>query len=288
MDLTVFLSPETWVSFATLLFLEIILGIDNIVFIILTIARLPENEQHLGRKIGLLGALISRCAFLCFASFLVHMTSPLVTIDQIVMPSGEAFSLSMRDLVLLVGGAYLIHKGIDEIREMFSNSENSVAGSIRENTASSRTLNPEPIGDSVHKTSVSKTSDKGAISFVGAIITIMIMDVVFSIDSVITAVGLADQLIVMIVAVIVALLIMMIFIDKIGDLIECNPEMKLLALAFIVAIGVLLVLDGIGLRSGIEICGIELEKLCVYSGMIMSVATTGLQIALKNDRTLVR
>lgn len=282
MDLTIFSSPETWISFATLLFLEIILGIDNIVFIILTIARLPESEQHIGRKIGLLGALVSRCAFLCFASFLVHMTTPLVTISQIVMPSGDPFSLSTRDIVLFVGGAYLIHKGIDEIREMFSNSVNNATKNIKESSMSSGTLNSDPSGDSTHKTiGACRANDKGAISFVGAIITIMIMDVVFSIDSVITAVGLADQLIVMIAAVIVAILIMMIFIDKIGDLIEHNPEMKLLALAFIAAIGALLVLDGIGLRSGVEICGIELEKLCIYSGMIMSVATTGLQIALK-------
>ena len=113
MDLSIFASPEAWISLVSLIFLEIVLGVDNLVFISITTNRLPEDKQHIGRKLGLAGALVMRIIFLCFASFLVHMTTPLFTID--LGPYAHGFSV--RDLVLLVGGGYLIYKGIAELRK---------------------------------------------------------------------------------------------------------------------------------------------------------------------------
>ena len=113
MDLSIFASPEAWISLVSLIFLEIVLGVDNLVFISITTNRLPEDKQHIGRKLGLAGALVMRILFLCFASFLVHMTAPLFTID--LGPYAHGFSV--RDLVLLVGGGYLIYKGIAELRD---------------------------------------------------------------------------------------------------------------------------------------------------------------------------
>ena len=225
-DLSIFTTPEAWISLITLLFLEIVLGVDNLVFIAITTDRLPAEKQHLGRKIGLLGALFMRILFLCFASFLVHMTTPLFTIPFIEI-HGEPMGFSVRDLVLLAGGIYLIYKGIDEIRSVLNLTEEK-----------------EQHEPEVHRS---------AITLPQAVITIMIMDLVFSIDSVITAVGLAQHLIIMILAVIIAVVLMMVFIDAISNFINQHTEIKILALVFIVMIGILLTLDGLGIKSGIEI-----------------------------------
>ena len=116
-DLSIFTTPEAWISFITLLFLEIVLGVDNLVFIAITTNRLPVDQQHIGRKLGLLGALVMRILFLCFASFLVHMTNPIVTLPFIVQ-DGQPFGLSVRDIVLFLGGLYLIYKGIKELHSV--------------------------------------------------------------------------------------------------------------------------------------------------------------------------
>ena len=113
-DLSIFATPEAWISLITLIFLEIVLGIDNLVFILITTNRLPEDKQHIGRKLGLAGALVMRVLFLCFASYLVHMTDALFTVD--LGPYQHGFSV--RDIVLLLGGAYLIYKGITEVIDM--------------------------------------------------------------------------------------------------------------------------------------------------------------------------
>lgn len=242
MDFSIFATPEAWISLITLTFLEIVLGVDNIVFISITTDRLPAEKQHIGRKLGLAGALIMRCIFLCFASWLVHMQATLFVIDL-----GDLHhDFSIRDLVMLAGGAYLIYKGITELADMMKLSE--VKASLHEEHAAKRTLG---LGQAVG--------------------TIMIMDLVFSIDSVITAVGLAEHLIVMIMAVIIAVVIMMVFIDPISDFINKNVEMKILALVFIAAVGVLLVLDSLGITTGIEILDMHLEKLMVYFAMIFAV-----------------
>ena len=249
MDLSIFAAPETWISLITLVFLEIVLGVDNIVFISLTSGRLPAEQQHIGRKLGLLGALVSRCLFLAFASFLVHMTTPLFSLDFGFWSHG----FGVRDLVLFLGGAYLIYKGIDELRDVLALTEEKA-----EQCEEHKSLRQ--------------------IGLAQAIATIMVMDIVFSIDSVITAVGLAEYLIVMILAVMIAIVMMMVFIDPISDFINAHVEMKILALVFISVIGVLLFLDGLGINSGIEVLDMHMEKLMVYFSMVFAVVLELIQM----------
>ena len=254
LDLSIFTTAEAWISLVTLMFLEIVLGVDNIVFISITTDRLPPEKQHIGRKLGLAGAMLMRILFLCAASYFVHLINPLFTVDLGFWQHG----FSVRDLVLLAGGAYLIYKGASELHS---------------------TVTLKDLGDS------SDEEAKGAprIGLPRAVGTIMVMDIVFSIDSVITAVGLADHLIIMIIAVIVAVLIMMVFIDPIADFIDRNAEMKILALTFIAMIGLLLVLDSLGINSGIEVLDMHMEKLMVYFAMLFSVIMELVQIRYKNN-----
>ena len=249
MDLSIFATPEAWISLITLMFLEVVLGVDNIVFISITSNRLAPEKQHIGRKLGLAGAMVSRCIFLCFASYLVHMSNPLFTIDL----GFFAHAFSVRDLVLLFGGAYLIYKGVSELRDVLALTEEKAEAA--------------GAGEGKHR-----------IGLVQAIATIMVMDVVFSIDSVITAVGLAEHLIIMIMAVVFAIIIMMVFIDAISDFINKHTEMKILALVFIGVIGVLLFLDSLGINSGIEVLDMHMEKLMVYFAMVFAVVLEIIQM----------
>ena len=248
-DLSIFTTPEAWISLVALIFLEIVLGVDNLVFISITTNRLPEEKQHIGRKLGLAGALIMRIVFLCFASYLVHMTDPLFTVDL----GAYSHGFSVRDLVLLIGGAYLIYKGIAELRDMLRLTEIK-AEHCEEHKALHMVTLPQAVG------------------------TIMVMDLVFSIDSVITAVGMVDQLIIMIIAVMLAVFMMMIFIDPISNFINGHPEMKMLALTFIVAIGALLVIDSAGFHTGIELLHMPLEKLMVYFAMVFCIVLELIQM----------
>ena len=249
MDLSIFATPEAWISLITLMFLEVVLGVDNIVFISITSNRLAPEKQHIGRKLGLAGAMVSRCIFLCFASYLVHMSNPLFTIDL----GFFAHAFSVRDLVLLFGGAYLIYKGVSELRDVLALTEEKAEAA--------------GAGEGKHR-----------IGLAQAIATIMVMDVVFSIDSVITAVGLAEHLIIMIMAVVFAIIIMMVFIDAISDFINKHTEMKILALVFIGVIGVLLFLDSLGINSGIEVLDMHMEKLMVYFAMVFAVVLEVIQM----------
>ena len=253
MDLSFFLSPSTWITLITLIFLEIVLGVDNIVFISITSNRLPEDKRHIGRKLGLAGAFIMRCIFLAFASYLANMKNALftITIGSFVHP------VSVHDIIMFVGGAYLIYKGIAELISVLSLEEEKAE----------------------HHEDISKRT----ITLPQAIGTIMAMDVVFSIDSVITAVGLADHLIIMILAVMIAIILMMVFIDPIADFINANVEMKILALVFITVIGVLLVLEGLTINSGIEVLDMHMEKLMVYFAMIFAVILEFIQIRYKKN-----
>ena len=248
-DLSIFATPEAWISLITLIFLEIVLGIDNLVFISITTNRLPEDKQHIGRKLGLAGALVMRVLFLCFASYLVHMTDALFTVD--LGPYQHGFSV--RDIVLLLGGAYLIYKGISEVIDMLKLTEVK-ANHSEEHRALHMIGLPQAVG------------------------TIMVMDIVFSIDSVITAVGMADHLIIMIIAVMLAVFMMMIFIDPISNFINGHPEMKMLALTFIVAIGALLVIDAAGFHTGIEMLHMPLEKIMVYFAMVFCIVLELIQM----------
>lgn len=253
MDISIFTTPEAWISLLTLTFLEIVLGVDNIVFISITTNRLPKEKQHIGRKLGLAGALVMRCLFLCFASWLVHLQTPLFTIDFGFYSHG----VSVRDLVMLIGGIYLVYKGISELKGMIDLNEIKAEHSDEHRKRHLLSL-PQAVG------------------------TIMVMDIVFSIDSVITAVGLAEHLIIMILAVIIAVIIMMVFIDPISNFINENAEMKVLALVFIVAVGVLLLLEAFGINSGIEVLDMHLEKLMVYFAMIFAVILELIQMRFQS------
>ena len=252
MDLSIFLTAEAWISLVTLVFLEIVLGVDNIVFISITSDRLPPEKQHIGRKLGLFGAMLMRIAFLSVASFFVHMVTPLFTLDFGFWSHG----FSVRDIILLAGGAYLIYKGISELHSTVE------------------------LDDLKEEATSGKPGGK-RIGLPQAIATIMVMDIVFSIDSVITAVGLADHLIIMILAVMTAVFIMMLFIDPISNFINRNAEMKILALTFIAMIGILLVLDSLGINSGIEVLDMHMEKLMVYFAMLFGVIMELIQIRYK-------
>ncbi len=249
MDLSIFATAEAWISLVTLIFLEIVLGVDNLVFIAITANRLPPEKQYLGRRIGLAGALCMRILLLCLASFLISITYTLFTVS--LGPYVHGFSL--RDIILLVGGAYLIYLGIRELRDVFS---------LRE----------------VKEQESEEKHNSRALTLPRAVLTIMGMDVVLSVDSVITAVGLASHLIIMIIAVILAVILMMVFIDWISNFVNNHPEMTILALCFIVTIGVLLILDSCGITSGIEIFDMNLEKFMVYFAMIFAVIITSFQI----------
>ena len=218
-------------------------------FISITTNRLPVEKQHIGRKLGLAGALVMRILCLSFASYLLHMTNAIFTIDL----GAYSHGFSVCDLVLLVGGAYLIYKGITEVIDMLRLTEVKAEHS-EEHRA-------------IHTLTLPK-----------AVATIMVMDVVFSIDSVITAVGMADHLIIMIIAVMIAVFMLMIFIDPISNFINGHPEMKMLALTFIVAIGCLLVIDSIGFHTGIELLHMPLEKLIVYFAMVFCIVLELIQM----------
>ncbi|NPD31397.1 TerC family protein [Eggerthellaceae bacterium zg-1084] len=250
-DLSIFASPDAWITLITLTFLEVVLGIDNIVFITITTDRLPESKRSLGRHLGLAGAFVMRAAFLSVAAWLTHLSAPLFTVD--LGPYAHGFSV--RDLILLAGGAYLVYKGIVEVRALLGLDE---LREHHETAGTGRTISmPQAIG------------------------VIMVMDLVFSIDSVITAVGLSDHLIVMVLAVMVAIILMMVFIDAISNFINQHVEMKILALTFIVAIGVLLVLDALGLHTDIEVFDMHIEKLMVYFAMAFAVVLEVIQMRYK-------
>ena len=247
--LSVFTTAEAWITLVTLIFLEIVLGVDNLVFITITTDRLPPEKQHIGRKLGLAGALLMRILFLSFASFLVSMTDPLFTIDL----GFYAHGFSLRDLIMLVGGGYLIYKGISELRSVLAL-------------------------DEVKAEASEEHHDLRQIGLVQAVGTIMVMDVVFSIDSVITAVGLSDHLIIMILAVMIAVFFMMAFIDQVSNFINNHVEVKLLALFFIAVIGVLLFLDSLGITTGIEVLDMHMEKLMVYFAMLFALVLELIQM----------
>lgn len=259
-DFSIFTTAEAWISLVTLMFLEIVLGVDNIVFISITSNRLAPEKRHLGRKLGLAGAMCMRILFLSVASFLVHMVEPLFTVDVGFYTHG----FSVRDIILFLGGVYLIYKGISELYHVLNLTEEREAE--RRSTVGKHMQSARQIG------------------LAQAVGTIMVMDIVFSIDSVITAVGLAEHLIIMILAVISAVLIMMIFIDTIADFINKHTEMMILALVFITTIGLLLFFDSLGINSGIEVLDMHMEKLMVYFAMVFSVIIVGLLIAYKSRK----
>jgi predicted tellurium resistance membrane protein TerC len=197
--------PNAWLSLATLLLLEIVLGIDNILFIAIVSARLPENRQGTARRIGLSIAVLLRVAMLTGIAWILSLTQPLFTLF------GTAFS--WRDLVLGAGGLFLLAKGTQEIHA-------EVEGTH-------------------------ETEGAAAASFAAVVLQIAVLDLVFSIDSVITAVGMAEHLEIMIAAVVLAILVMMVASGPVSNFINRNPTVKMLGLSFLLLIGVALIADAV-------------------------------------------
>ncbi|MDR2587493.1 MAG: TerC family protein [Coriobacteriales bacterium] len=251
-----FFTAEGWLSLLTLIFLEMVLGIDNLVFIAITTDRLPEEKKPLGRRFGLIAALIMRIMLLSLGFLVIHLTATLFTLPFTIPGTDPA--INAKDLILLLGGLYLVYKGIVEIKEKVS----------REAIAEEHAHPDE--------------KKAGKISLAQAIGTIAVMDMIFSLDSVITALGMSGEILIMIIAVMLAVFVMIIFADPISEFINNNPEMKILALVFIVAIGVKLVAESLGVEILIEGTEIEAMDIILYFAMGFSLVITVIQMVYNN------
>ena len=199
--------PQAWIAFAVLTAMELVLGIDNIVFISILVDKLPQQQRELARRLGLFMAMFMRVGLLVVLSWLIGLTAPLFTLPWI----GQ--EISGRDLILIGGGLFLIWKSTGEIHQTLEGDEGQSASAAQA-------------------------------TFAAVIVQIMLVDIVFSLDSIITAVGMVDELAVMIAAVIVSVALMMLFAGTIGRFVSGHPTVKMLALAFLVVIGVVLIAEG--------------------------------------------
>lgn len=236
-------NPEAWISLLTLTVLEIVLGIDNIVFISIISGKLPPHQQKKARRVGLALAMITRVLLLLSISWVMTLTSPLFNIGEwFDMEEGTLFEklkISGRDIILIVGGLFLIYKSTIEIHEKV-----------------------EGHGGDVVKT-------PRIISFSRVIIEIIVLDVVFSLDSVITAVGMADHIEIMIAAVVIAVLIMLVSAESISNFVNHHPTVKMLALSFLLLIGISLIAEGLDQH---------IPKGYIYFAMAFSVFVEALNL----------
>jgi predicted tellurium resistance membrane protein TerC len=216
-------SPEAWIALLTLTALELVLGIDNIIFISILAGKLPESQRKRARLIGLALAMITRIALLFSLAWVIRLTTPWFNLWQ--------NEISGRDFILILGGLFLIAKSTHEIHSKLEGAE-------------------------------SELSAARAPSFHSVIIQIMLLDIVFSLDSVITAVGMVDEVIIMVIAVVIAVFFMMLFAGTISDFVERRPTIKILALSFLLLIGVALMADGLDHH---------IPKGYIYSAMGFSV-----------------
>ena len=224
-------NPQAWIALATLTALELVLGIDNIIFISILVDKLPKEKRELARKIGLFMAMFMRIGLLLVLAWIVGLVTPLFTV------LGQA--ISGRDLILILGGLFLIWKSTGEIHQSIEGEE-------------------EGAGSKAVKA-----------TFAAVILQIMVVDLVFSLDSIITAVGMVDDVRIMIVAVVASVALMMLFAGPIGRFVSDHPTIKMLALAFLVVVGVVLVAEGFGHH---------VPKGYVYFGMAFSLAVEMLNI----------
>jgi predicted tellurium resistance membrane protein TerC len=241
-DFSVLFTPENLAALLTLTALEIVLGIDNIVFISILAGRLPEAEQKRARTIGLALAMIGRILLLLSISWVMGLTRPLFDLPDFGLFGAEAAAISGRDLILILGGAFLIYKSTHEIH-------NKLEGDDEEGQGSGKRA-----------------------SFGSVIFQILLLDLVFSLDSVITAVGMADEIMVMIVAVVIAVGVMMISAGRISGFIQKHPTVKMLALAFLLLIGVTLLAEGFDQH---------VSKGYIYAAMAFSVFVEFLNLRAK-------
>ncbi len=259
MDLiALFSDPATWAALITLIVLEVVLGIDNLVFIAILSNKLPPEQQARARRIGLALALVMRIGLLTLIGWLVTLQAPLFDLGLVGAPGphGEATfetAFSGRDLILIAGGLFLLWKATSEIHH---------------------NLDPEESGGLLDQ-------DKGVaqIAFGAAIAQIIALDLVFSVDSILTAVGMTDEVPIMITAVVITVGLMMVAADPLAKFIEHNPTLVMLALAFLVMIGLVLIADGFGFH---------VPKGYIYAAMAFSGAVEGLNIWQRSRRDRLR
>ena len=228
--------PAVWVAFFTLTALELVLGIDNIIFISVLVDRLPPRERETARRIGLFLAMFMRVGLLLALSWLVGLTAPLFTIT--------GTEISGRDLILLLGGLFLVWKSTKEMHQLSEGEEDHASGKVRA-------------------------------AFTAIILQIIIIDMVFSLDSIITAVGMVDQVSVMIAAVMVSVGLMMLFARAIGEFVSAHPSIKMLALSFLLVVGVMLIAEGFDHK---------VPKGYIYFAMAFSVAVEMLNIRMRRKK----
>jgi predicted tellurium resistance membrane protein TerC len=230
--------PNAWIALATLTALEIVLGVDNIIFISILVGRLPPEKRDIARRLGLSLAMGTRILLLLSLAWIMRLTEPLFSV------LGQ--DVSGRDLILIGGGLFLLWKSVHEIH-------NSLEGEAEAGQE----------GNTVAKVGV---------SFAGVLVQIAIIDIVFSLDSVITAVGLADDVMVMVIAIVAAVGVMMFAAKPIGEFVDAHPTIKILALAFLVLVGVTLIAEGFGTH---------VPKGYVYFAMAFSFAVEMINIRLR-------
>ena len=232
-------SPEAWIAFATLTALELVLGIDNIIFISILVDKLPPEKREIARRIGLFMAMFMRIGLLLVLSWIVGLVEPMLTV--------LGHEVSGRDAILLLGGLFLIWKSTTEIHQTLEGAEDG------------------------HSTSSKNT-------LFSVIFQIMVIDMVFSLDSIITAVGMVDQVEIMIAAVVSSVALMMVFARGIGEFVSNHPTIKMLALSFLVVVGVVLIAEGFEHH---------IPKGYVYFAMAFSVCVEMLNIRLRKKSSLI-
>jgi len=226
-------SPEAWIAFATLTALELVLGIDNIIFISILVDKLPPEKREIARRIGLFMAMFMRIGLLLVLSWIVGLVEPMLTV--------LGHEVSGRDAILLFGGLFLIWKSTTEIHQILEGAEDQQASQSRHTLFS-------------------------------VIFQIMLIDLVFSLDSIITAVGMVDRIEIMIAAVLTSVALMMVFARGIGEFVSNHPTIKMLALSFLVVVGVVLIAEGFEHH---------IPKGYVYFAMAFSVCVEMLNIRLR-------
>jgi len=229
--------PQSWIAFFTLVALELVLGVDNVIFISILASKLPPDQQSKARRTGLGLAVISRILLLFSLSWIIGLTEPLFQV--------LGFELSGRDLILLFGGLFLVGKATYEIHQRLEGEEGHASAQVKA-------------------------------SFSSVIFQVLLLDVVFSLDSVITAVGMVDELAIMIAAVVIAAIVMIISADPIGNFVERHPTIKMLALSFLLLIGFTLIVEGLHQH---------IPKGYVYFAMGFAVFVEMLNLRLRSRRT---
>lgn len=230
--------PQMWVAFITLVALELILGVDNVIFISILAGKLPENQQSKARRTGLALALGSRLLLLLSLSWLIGLTEPIINVNSL------SLHMSGRDLILVIGGIFLVGKATHEIHDKLEGEEGHASAKVQA-------------------------------TFTSVMVQVLLLDVVFSLDSVITAVGMVDELVIMVAAMVIAAVVMIVSADPIGNFVESHPTVKVLALSFLLLIGFTLIVEGFHQH---------IPKGYIYFAMGFSVLVEALNLRMKKAK----